>query len=98
MLFLYFFCPWYLLNSFFKMHLSPPRTNSIITLKKHFPGVSLFTGYCYAINIIMGSGFLVIPAGMASLGMIGGTSVLLFAASVMGITVGYEVDCSTPPS
>ncbi len=56
-----------------------------------FLGVSLLTGFCYAINILMGSGFLVIPAGMASLGITGGTVVLLFAAGVMGITVGYEV-------
>eukprot|EP01084_Bolivina_argentea_P051721 95143_1 len=55
-------------------------------------GVSLFTGCCYAINIIMGSGFLVIPSGMAALGVGGGIVVLLFAAIVVGITVGYEVE------
>ncbi len=39
----------------------------------------------------MGSGFLVIPSGMAALGVGGGIVVLLFAAIVVGITVGYEV-------
>ncbi len=39
----------------------------------------------------MGSGFLVIPSGMAALGVWGGVVVLLFAATIIGITVGYEV-------
>ncbi len=39
----------------------------------------------------MGSGFLVIPAGMAALGVGGGIVVLLFAAVIVAITVGYEV-------
>eukprot|EP00903_Cladosiphon_okamuranus_P005331 g5329.t1 len=55
-------------------------------------GVGFAAGVCIAINLVMGSGFLALPAAFVSAGMLLGTLVLFACMALLRMTAMYEVE------
>ncbi|CAM9145975.1 unnamed protein product, partial [Hapterophycus canaliculatus] len=55
-------------------------------------GVGFAAGVCIAINLIMGSGFLPLPAAFVSTGMLLGAVVMFACMALMRMTAMYEVE------
>ncbi|CAM9635109.1 unnamed protein product [Pylaiella littoralis] len=91
-------CSWF---GFWRRRLAAPlqvrQTPPLARYKKYHEmaqheGVGFFAGTCVAINLVMGSGFLALPAAFVSTGMFLGVLVLVFCMALLRMTAMYEVE------
>ncbi|CAM9146857.1 unnamed protein product [Ectocarpus sp. 12 AP-2014] len=91
-------CSWF---GFLRRRLAAPlqvrQTPPLARYKKyhemaHQKGVGFGAGVCVAINLVMGSGFLALPAAFVATGMFLGVAVLFACMGLLRMTAMYEVE------
>eukprot|EP00752_Nemacystus_decipiens_P009075 g8103.t1 len=91
-------CSWF---GFWRRRLAAPlqvrQTPPLARYRKYHEmaqheGVGFAAGVCIAINLVMGSGFLALPAAFVSTGLLLGTVVLFACMGLLRMTAMYEVE------